>query len=279
MGSKGKTTFLKVLLVVAAVFASSAQAESVVRVGGAGSGLGAMKILAGAYEKAHPGVRIQLFPSLGSSGGIKALLTGALDLAISARPLKREERKAGAVQREYARTPLLFAANNSVRKADLTTRELEKIYLGQMLTWPDGSQIRLVLRPDGDTDTQIVKGISAAMERAVKAAAARPGMILAVTSQECSDTLANVSGALGPSTLTEIIAERRSPQVLSYNGVRPTLKALADGSYPLVKPHYLVTMSKTPAAAQQFALFVATAQGRALLAKTGNLVLPAGKGH
>jgi len=278
---RNKSGFLRVLLVLAAavVFASAARAESVVRVGGAGSTLGTMKLLAGEFEKAHPEVKIQIFPSLGSSGGIKALLTGALDLALSGRPLKEEEQKKGATAQEYARTPFVFAANKSVRKADLTTRELEKIYLGQTLNWPDGSQIRLVLRPDNDTDTKIVKEISAAMEHAVKAAAARPGMLFAVTDQECDEDLARIIGALGPSTLTEIITEKKLLQVFSFNGVKPTVKALAEGKYPLAKPLFLVTSAKTPAAAREFARFVGSARGRALLVRTGNLVPPAGKGR
>lgn len=266
-------------LLAGVVFVSTAAAESVVRLGGAGSGLGAMKVLAAAFEKSHPGVKVQLFPSLGSSGGIKALLSGALDLAISGRPLKEEEQKGGATAREYARTPFLFAANNSVRKTDLTAGELEQIYLGRQLRWPDGSQIRLVLRPEGDTNTRIVKGISPALGAAVKGAAARPGMIYAVTDQECTRAIAKIPGALGPATLTEIMTEVVGLRLLSFNGVRPTLKTLADGRYPLSKPHYLVTAPNSPLAALEFARFVASAPGRALLAKTGNLVPPAAKGR
>jgi phosphate transport system substrate-binding protein len=261
------------------LIAGAAHAEELVRVGGAGSGLGGMRLLARAFEASHPGVKVNIFPSLGSSGGIKALLSGALDLAVSGRPLKEEERKRGAAAQEYARTPFVFAANNSVAKTDITTAELERIYLGQLLKWPDGSQIRLVLRPDGDTNTKIVKAISPALDQAARAAASRPGMIFAVTDQECDEALVKTAGALGPSTLAEIVTEKRALRVLSFNGVKPTVKALADGKYPLAKLHFLVTTAKATAATRQFVHFVGSAKGRAILAKVGYLVPAEGKGR
>ena len=61
--------------------------------------------------------------------------------------------------------------------------------------------------------------------------------------------------------------------MLAYNGVKPSVAALAAGSYPLYKPLYLVTTSKTPAAARQFAEFIHSAAGRKILAKAENMVV------
>jgi phosphate transport system substrate-binding protein len=79
--------------------AGAAYAGEIVRVGGAGSGLGGMRLLAKAFEAGHPGTKVQVFSSLGSSGGIKALLVGSLDLAVSGRPgAKGRGRRAGVRQ-------------------------------------------------------------------------------------------------------------------------------------------------------------------------------------
>lgn len=266
--------YIKILLLVfilSANLSTVALAEDVVRIGGAGSGLGVMKILATAFEKTHPGTRIRILPNLGSSGGIKALLHGAIDLAISSRTLKTEELKDGAVALECARTPFVFVVNNKVNKADLTTRELEMIYNGQMLKWPDGTRIRLIIRPAGDTDTMIVKNISKEMEQAVKASNSRPDMIIAVTDQEAADAVAKIPGALGGSTLVQIETEKHPLKTLSFNGITPTLDALAKGSYPLTKPLNLVTTTKTSPAALQFIQFVRSARGRAILVQSGAL--------
>lgn len=263
-------TMLRALITIAAL-CSTAQAADVVRIGGAGSGLGPLKILAAAFEKSHPGTTIKILPSLGSAGGIKALLHGAIDLAISGRALKTEEQKDGAAAVECARTPFVFVAHQNVTKTDVTTRELEMIYNGQTTTWPDGSRIRLILRPAGDTDTGIVKAISKGMEQAVNTANARQHMIVAVTDQEAADAVAKIPGALGGSTLAQVATEVRPLRVLTLNGIAPTLATLDNGRYPLSKQLYLVTAPNTPAVALQFVQFVRSAQGRTLLAKTGSL--------
>lgn len=55
------------------------------RIGETGAALGGMEILGQAFEKQHPGTSVEVLPSLGSSGGIKALLAGAVDLSAGSR--------------------------------------------------------------------------------------------------------------------------------------------------------------------------------------------------
>jgi phosphate transport system substrate-binding protein len=100
-------------------------------------------------------------------------------------------------------------------------------------------------------------------------------MIMAITDQESTNALVSTPGALGGATLSEIISENRPVNVLSLNGVPPSIKTIADGSYPLVKSFYLVTTSKSPKEARQFAEFVRSPAGGRILAKSGNLVIPA----
>jgi phosphate transport system substrate-binding protein len=213
------TAIISVLLF--ATLATTAQAGDIVRIGGAGTGLGSMKILADAYEKLHPGTTVKILPSLGSAGGIKALLHGAIDIAISGRPLKPEEQKEGAAAVEYARTPFVFVVHKGVNKADITTREVEMIYSGQLLKWPDGSRIRLILRPENEADTLLTKTISKDMEQAVRLAQSRPDMIIAVSNQESDDAVAKVPGAFGGTTLVQIETEKRPLKMLSFNGIPP----------------------------------------------------------
>jgi phosphate transport system substrate-binding protein len=259
------------VVVMCAAHPGSAVADDVVRIGGAGAGLGVAKILAAAFEKSHPGTTIKVLPSLGSSGGVKALVHGALDVAISGRALKSEEVKDGAVAVECARTPFIFAVNRNVSKSDLTSTELEQIYKGQLLKWPDGKRIRLILRPAAETDTKIVQNISKSMEQAVIVSNTRPDMIIAVTDQETVDSVAKIPGALGGTTLAQLETEKPPLKVLSFNGIKPSLDALAMGRYPLVKPLYLVSTPRSSATALQFIQFAQSPKGRAILTASGSL--------
>lgn len=174
-----------------------APAATKIRIGGTGGALGTMQILAEAFEKKHPHVTVVIVPSLGSGGGIKAMLAGAIDLAVSSRPLKDAERTQGAIGTEYARTPFVFATAAQADVSAITTRELVSIYKGERKTWPDGRPLRLVLRPESDIDTDIVKSLSPAMSQAVNAALAREGMIVAPTDKASADTLENIPGTIG----------------------------------------------------------------------------------
>ena len=264
-------TLLCAALSVSALCHEVHAAGASLRIGGNGSALGTMKLLAKAYREAHPEVTITVLQSLGSSGGIAALRKGALDLAISARALNTDEQEAGVQAVEYARTPFVFATHRGVSQTGITSDELISVYYQDAPRWPDGTRIRLILRPENDTDTLLVKQVSAALERALQRAHARPGMVVAVTDQDSMDAITRMPGSLGSAALSEILTERRAVQMLAYNGVEPTLKNLSSGSYPLVKRYYLVTAGTTSAQARQFAAFLRSARARDILYKSGNL--------
>lgn len=258
-------------LIVACGHPSKAFAEDVLRIGGVGSALPSMELVAGAFQKSHRGVKVQVVPSLGSSGGIKAVLDGAIDIGLSGRPLKDEEQKKGAIGIEYAITPFVFVTHNTTPAYGLSTRELVEIYDGKRQTWSDGTRVRLVLRPESDVDTTIVKRISREMELAVKAALSRQGMIVAITNQDSDKAVEATRGSLGTSTLAQVISERRSLKVLSFNGVRPSVKALDGGTYPLAKHFYLITVSRKTDLAKQFISFLFSQEGRKILLENGNM--------
>jgi phosphate transport system substrate-binding protein len=253
-------------------------AEQVLKIGGVGSALATMQLLGEAFERAHPGVKVKILPSIGSSGAIKAVVEGAIDIGLSGRPLKEEERGKGALQTEYARTPFVFVTNRSTKAANITTKDLVEIYEGKKQTWQDGTRIRLVLRPESDTDTNILKSISPDVNRAVKAAYLRQGLAIGITNQESDDLVESISGSLGISSLTQVISERRSEKVLSFNGTTPSVLSLENGTYPLVKPLYLVTASGVSAGARQFITFVFSPAGRKILSENGNLASARGTG-
>ena len=81
----------------------AAEGSRTIVVGGTGCALAAMEDMAQAFQKKHPELAIKIIPSLGSGGGIKGVLAGSLDLALSARPLTEWEKSQGASAKEYAR--------------------------------------------------------------------------------------------------------------------------------------------------------------------------------
>lgn len=266
-------------IILSLIFHSPAIAEEILKIGGVGSALGTMRLLSEAFEKSHPGIKVSELPSLGSTGGIKAVLSGAIDIALSGRPLKDDERQQGATETEFAKSPFVFVTNKKNPVSGLSTKELIEIYEGKRQTWPDGTRIRLVLRPASDVDTGIIQKISPEMNHAVNNALSRHGMIIAITNQESNAAVEKTPGSLGVSTLTQVISENSSLKILSFNGLAPSVKNLTQGSYPLVKRFFIVTKLKPSALVQKFIDFVRSPVGRKILEQTGNTVITGTSGQ
>ena len=250
---------------------SSTEAQQPLRLAGTGSAVAAMTRLGAAAEARDATLHIRVLPSLGSTGAIRAVADGAIDLAVSGRPLRESERTLGVASREVARTPFLFAVGPRVGATSLTTDDLAAIYLGTLLSWPDGQRIRPVLRPASDVDTDIVRAISPAIAAALDAAARRPGMLVAVTNTECGEMLARSPGSVGPTSLLQLRSETHPLRPLRWNGVEPTLENLASGRYPLGKSVHLVFRAPAGNGVRRFLAYLASPAAHALLRELGAL--------
>lgn len=260
-----------IVLAVLLVPSEKSSAEDLT-LGGTGTALGTMRLLVQQFTATNPDVSFKILDSLGSAGGIRALLAGAMDIAVSSRLITDGERRLGAVETEYARTPLVFAVSVKSTVTALSSGELEQIYLGRMATWPDGSAVRLVLRAEGDTDTRIIGDISPAMRQALATAQARPGVRFAVTDQEAADDLERIPGAIGPISLAVIASEKRALRALTLDGQEPTPMNAASGAYPHFKSLFLVTRARRSAAVERFVVFVRSAAVRDMLTSRGQWV-------
>jgi phosphate transport system substrate-binding protein len=264
------------LFAVLTAACATASAEEI-RIGGTGTSLGTVKLLAEAFRKRNPDVTVKILPNLGSTGGIKAAIQGAADIGLSSRPLKDSERSAGASEIEYGLTPFVFAVSTRSKATAVTLEQVVGMYAGETRTWPDGSPVRLVLRPESDADTEYTAKISQSMHAALAEARKRPGVTVSITDQDAADDLEKIPGALGTSSLAVILSEGRALRALKLDGIEPTVRNLAAGVYPHYKRLYFVTGARPPAAAQRFIAFVQSTAGREILARTGHWISAAAR--
>ena len=244
-------------------------------IGGTGAALGSIRVIADAFEEANPGVKINIPKSIGSGGGIKAIIAGAFDIGLSARPLKPKEREAGVTASIYARTPFVLVTSRTEEETKMTTTELFFIYSGVLKNWPDGVPIRLVLRPPSDSDWDILAGLSPDFENSLIEAASRRGLPVGFTDQEAMAMVEILPGGLGTASLGAVISENRALRPLTIDGVAPTLDNIADGSYPMEKSLYLVTRPPRNELTERFIAFIRSEEGARILTDTGNLVVAA----
>jgi len=273
-----RNTIATCLALLFLTVSSPASAEEL-RIGGTGVALGGIRILADAFEKQNPGVTVEVLPSLGSSGGVKALIAGAIDLSVSSRALKDKEKEQGAQARVYAKTPLAMVTSTGTQTDMITTEQLAEMYAGTMTNWPSGERVRVILRPMSEIDVHILSSLSLDMAQAVEMAQHRPVLVMATNDQNNAEVLESLEGSIGAVALGQIATEGRRLKVLALDGIVPKAAGPTDPSVgstqenreaiqrsmKLAKSLYLVRLSGTSGTAESFLDFVFSPQGRAIL--------------
>lgn len=249
---------------------AKAQEAGRLRVGGNGTGT---TVLHRMFDD-WPGV--SFVPNLGSGGGLKALEAGAIDVAISARPLRESERSRGIVERELFRTPYAPAVHVAVPVRHLTLRQLTDFYAGDPGQWPDGTPVRLVLRPDHASETQALRELDGRLSAAVGRAKSRPGIFVATNANEAIAAIERIPGSLGITSLAMRMAESRNVHLLTLDGFEASLDLLQSGRCPYYRTIHLMTRVAPDDRVAALLARLFDRRGAEALAALGCLATPAG---
>ena len=251
------------------LLAGNAVAADTVRLGGTGGATAMGEHLAAGFAVAS-GIKIVVIPSMGSKGSIRATADGAIDLAISARPLNPDEAAMGVTAVPMARTALVFVTSNpkpnSIKSSDLT-----EIFKAVNPKWADGSPLHLILRTKFDGDTILLEQRFDGMREAIAVARTRPEFPIAPTDQDSANLAERLPGSFVQGGLSQIVTEKRNLRFVPIDGVEPSLANLESGKYPYEKDFFLVYSAKTKPIAERLLEFVRSEKGRSILRETGNL--------
>ena len=249
-----------------------AEASDALRVGGTGSGVGGMRLVAEALARQPGAPAVEVLPAFGSAGGIAALIEGRLDIAVTNRlPNAAESARAGFKVQEYARTPFVMAVHRNLGLQALTGAQFAALYAEGAAVYPNGQRARPVLRLPEEIDSKLVAALVPAAGPPHEAAQARKGMLRAATDAEAAEMVEKVPGAFAASTLAQIESERRPLVALTIDGRVPTTAALASGQYPHFKPLYLIVRANANVRTQRFVDFLLSDAGQTVLAAHGHL--------
>jgi phosphate transport system substrate-binding protein len=170
-------------------------AEGMVRIGGTGMGLEVTRLLVAAMNASGTALSADILPSLGSSGGIEALLDNVLDIALSSRPLKAAETAQGARDAICVRTPFVLASSY-LRARGLMRSEVAALFADPDARWSDGVPLRIVLRSRDDSDNVALTDNFPDMAAALQAARRRPDVPAAATDQDNAELAQKINGSL-----------------------------------------------------------------------------------
>lgn len=264
----GRPALLGILLFLS-LLAPPALSQTI-RIGGSGSTLATMRLLVDAFRKSEPGFAATVVPNLGSSGALRALNAGAVDLALISRPLKESEQSPQLIATIYGRVPFVLATNHA-GASGIDTATLADVYANRLSTWPDGKPIRLVLRPLSDSDSDALRSLSPAMATAVEQASRREGMHVALTDQDAAAALVRLPDSLGPTSLSILLGEGYRLQALAIDGVPPLVDGRANPAYPHTKTLTAVLLDNAPPALKRFVAFLDSSEAHTILVRTGHL--------
>jgi len=258
--------FLSLLLFISS---SSTAAQKIV-IGGTGNALGTMKLLSEKYQELHPEIEITVLPSIGSSGAIKAVPLGKIDIGLSSRPFKETEFTGGATALEYARSPTVIAVSNRLSETDITVDMLSDIYMGKMKKWKNGDLIRPILRQANDGNTKQLNQLSEKLMKALIVAENNDDFLFASTDQEAVDKLENIPGSIGVTTLALILSEKRDLHAMSLDGIEPSVQNSEMERYPMAKQYFFILPKNISTHALDFVHFVQSPVGKSILESYGN---------
>lgn len=257
------------ILLAAATSVAHAGEKIVLVTGGTGSSLKIMELLGAAYSDENPDVRLTVLPSLGSGGGIKALLKDKIDFSLSARPLKDKETSRGAQARDFAVTPMVFVTRQETPFDDVTRSFLESAYTGSQGSWPDGTPVRVVMRPRSETDNTVLRSLSPTMDTGVMELLEQKKVFIAMDDQSNATALEKAPGSLGFASLGQIRAEGRQLKPLKYEGVEGSMETLRSGDYTFRKTLLLISTANLKPEAKAFLDFIQTGRGQQILRTNG----------
>jgi phosphate transport system substrate-binding protein len=262
--------YLPILVMLVLGLASPVSAETL-RAGGVGAATQLLPRLFAGFDRTDA-VKFEVVPSLGSSGGLRALSENVLDIAVSGRPLNAEELERGLKVVAAIRTPFVLATSHRAPNG-LKSTEIADIYKSPKATWADGTAIRVILRPKSDSDTPLMGGLFPGMVSALEVARARHDTNIAATDQDNADAAERIEGSLTGSTLTQMITEQRNLRLTPIDGVAPSLATAESGAYPFSKTLYFVLPAMKSSEAERFIAFIGSPTGQELLRANGSIMI------
>ena len=218
-----------------------------------------------AFAAQAPDTSIEVIPALGSTGAIAAVVDGALDFAVSARPLTPEEVAKSLTPTIMART-VFGLASSYPKPGNIASSDVAGFFTSPASSWPDGTPLRIILRPKSEFDTTLLAKAFPNMAGAIEQLRLRPEIPVAATDQDNVRMAERIPGSLVPTTLAQMQTEKPKLHFLTIDGVAPTLENFERGTYPHHKDLYFILPAQQERLTRAFRRLPAFPRGRKTVA-------------
>ena len=221
------------------------------------------------FMERNPGVTVTV-EYTGSGAGLESLAAGSVDIGNASRGLKDEEKASGEVENIVAIDGIAVITNKSCSIKDVTSKDLAKIYTGEITDWAElgGEEQPIIV-----IGREAGSGTRDAFEELLEV------KDVCAYAQELDSTgavLAKVGttpGAIGYVSL-DVVDDTVSG--LKIDGVEPTEEEILAGNYMLQRPFVMATkgeISEQNELVQTWFNYINSDDGKEVIKQVG-LIIP-----
>lgn len=221
------------------------------------------------FMEKNPGVTVTV-EYTGSGAGLESLAAGSVDIGNASRGLKDEEKASGEVENIVAIDGIAVITNKSCSIKDVTSKDLAKIYTGEITDWAElgGEEQPIIV-----IGREAGSGTRDAFEELLEV------KDVCAYAQELDSTgavlakVATTPGAIGYVSL-DVVDDTVSG--LKIDGVEPTEEEILAGNYMLQRPFVMATkgeISEQNELVQAWFNYINSDDGKEVIKQVG-LIIP-----
>ena len=264
-GNMRKSCIFALLAIAFIVLSGSPARSEHLVIDGTGDSQAVLRKLAALFEEKNQGVTVEVPNSIGSGGGIKAISRHEIELARTARPLKKKERNEDLTEILFARSPVVFVASPGSVVNTVSTQQILDIFSGKIKNWqelggPD-HKIYPVDREQGDSSRKILSKYMPGFKEIQSV-----GKVF-YTTPETAEAIGLHAFTFGFVPLS--VALEHKLHILSLNRQVATMKNVKSGTYTLLTPFFLIQSKQSGPLARRFVEFVFSPEARDLMVDNG----------
>lgn len=246
----------------------TSELEGAVTTGGSTSVEKVIGALGEAFMEANPSVDVTYDPT-GSGAGVTGASDGTLDIGLSSRALKDEEKAQGLKETTFALDGIAIVVNTENTAEDLSLEQIAKLATGEITNWsevggPDAPVV-LIGREAGSGTRDGFESIVGVKDKCAY-------------EQELTSTGAVLAGvAANPNAFgyVSLASVDDTVKMVTVDGVTASEETVKDGSYKIQRPFVFVTKDgeELSAQAQAFYDFALSEDAAELIAAAGAVPL------
>ena len=221
------------------------------------------------FMEKNPGVTVTV-EYTGSGAGLESLAAGSVDIGNASRGLKDEEKASGEVENIVAIDGIAVITNKSCSIKDVTSKDLAKIYSGEITDWDElgGKEQPIVV-----IGREVGSGTRDAFEELLEV---KDGCVYAQELDSTGAVLAKVAATPGAIGYVSLDVVDDTVSELKIDGVEPTEEEILAGNYMLQRPFVMATkgeISEQNELVQTWFNYINSDDGKEVIKQVG-LIIP-----